>query len=63
MTGVDGAGIYGALYVYSMMIALILSNVLAFLYFWWNGKLCMNEEPKYQMLHEEQGADKGGSDE
>jgi hypothetical protein len=47
---VDGAGIYGSLMHYMLVMAFVGSAFLAFLYFWRKGKLDMDEGPKYQMM-------------
>lgn len=47
---VDGAGIYGTILHYALVIAFVGSAFLVFLYCWYTGKLNMDEEPKYQMM-------------
>ncbi len=49
----DGAGIYGSLYHYTSVIAFVGSAFLIFLYLWKINRLDMDEEPKYQMMQEE----------
>lgn len=50
----DWSGIYGGIFHYAMIIAFAGSALLAFLYFWFKGRLDMDEEPKWQMMHEEE---------
>jgi hypothetical protein len=47
---IDGSGIYGTLFHYSLVIAFVGSAFLAFIYLWKKGRLDMDEEPKFQML-------------
>ena len=47
---IDGAGIYGGLLHYSLVIALVGSAFLIFLYLLKKGRLDMDEEPKMQMM-------------
>lgn len=55
MTGiVDQMGIYGSLLHYSLIIAFAGSTLLLFCYFWRKGRLDMDEEPKLQMLLDEE---------
>ena len=49
----DGAGIYGSLVHYGCVVAFVGSAFLLFLYCWWNGKLNMDEGPKFQMMQDE----------
>lgn len=46
----DGAGIYGGLLHYSLIIALGGSSFLVFLYLLKKGRLDMDEDPKIQMM-------------
>jgi hypothetical protein len=50
---VDGAGLYGQLIHYSLVICFVGSAFLIFFYLWKKGKLDMDEEPKWQMMKEE----------
>lgn len=50
---VDSGGVYGALWHYSMLFALMGSTLLVFIYSWKKGLLGMCEEAKYQMLDED----------
>jgi uncharacterized membrane protein len=56
----DGGGIYGEVFHYSMLAAFFGSAVLVFLYLWSKGRLDMDEEPKMQMLEEDDGIDEEG---
>lgn len=49
-SAVDGGGVYGHVFHYSMIFFLMGSAFLAFLHFWRRGELDMSEEPKYQMM-------------
>jgi len=46
----DGAGIVGSLFHYGLIIALVGSAFLIFVYLWKKGRLDMDEEPKIQMM-------------
>lgn len=50
---VDGGGIYGCVFHYSMVIAIVGSSFLLFMYLWRKGKLDMDEEPKLKMMEDE----------
>lgn len=50
----DGGGIYGSLWHYSMLFALIGSTLLVFLYLWSKGRLNMDEDAKDQMMKSEE---------
>lgn len=47
---VDSSGIYGGIFHYALIFAFVGSAFLAFLYFWSRGRLDMDEEPKLQMM-------------
>jgi len=51
---VDWSGIYGGIFHYGMIIAFVGSAFLAFLYFWSKGRLDMDEEPKLQMMRDDE---------
>lgn len=53
-TPVDGFGIQGLYFCAGSIVALSLSAVLAFFYFWKKGRLGFDEEAKYQMLKEDE---------
>lgn len=46
----DGMGVTGNFYHYSMVIAFVGSAFLIFLFLWGKKRLDMDESPKYQML-------------
>lgn len=50
----DTSGIYGAIFHYSLIFALIGSTLLALFYFWRKGQLTLDEEPKLQMMRDEE---------
>ena len=50
----DWSGIYGGIFHYGMIIAFFLGALLAFLFFWWRGQLDMDEEPKLQMMRNDE---------
>lgn len=52
-TELDWSGIYGGIFHYAMIIAFAGSALLAFLYFWYKGRLDMDEEPKLQMMRDD----------
>lgn len=55
----DGGGVYGYVAVNAMLVALLGSTVLAFLYFWKKGRLDMDEEAKYHPLIDDSEAPNG----
>jgi hypothetical protein len=48
----DPSGVYGSLLHYSLVLALIGSTLLVFIYLWRKGRLDLDEEPKHQMMKE-----------
>lgn len=56
----DGAGIIGSLWHYSMLIALVGSTFLVFVYLWRKGSLDMDEEAKFQMMKPEEEENSNG---
>lgn len=48
----DQTGSFGTLLHYGMVIALVGSAFLVFIYLWRKGRLDMDEEPKFQMMEE-----------
>lgn len=50
---IDGAGIYGSIMHYALVIAFVGSAFLIFLYLWNKGRLDMDEKPKFQMMQDE----------
>lgn len=57
----DSSGVFGGIYHYALVFALVGSALLAFLYFWSKGRLDMDEEPKLQMMRDEDKEDVNGS--
>lgn len=53
-TELDWSGIYGGIFHYGMIIAFAGSALLAFFYFWSKGQLDMDEEPKLQMMRDDE---------
>lgn len=51
---VDPSGIYGAVFHYAFVIAFVGSAFMLFLYLWKIKRLDMDEEPKFQMLRDEE---------
>lgn len=50
----DGGGICGEIMHYSMVVAFVGSAFLVFIYLWRKGRLDMDEEPKYQMMKDDE---------
>lgn len=50
---VDGYGVYGNYLHYGLVVFLVGSAFIVFLYLWRIKRLDMGEEPKYQMMVEE----------
>jgi hypothetical protein len=53
-TDVDVMGVYGTLFHYSLVIAIVGSAFLIFMHLWRKGRLDMDEQPKFQMMEEEE---------
>lgn len=51
---IDPSGIYGGILHYGLIIFLVGSAFLIFLYCWLKGRLDMDEEPKMQMMRSEE---------
>lgn len=51
---IDETGVYGSILHYALIIAFVGGAFFAFLYFWWKGRLDMDEEPKYKMLEDDE---------
>ena len=49
----DASGVFGGILHYSLVFFLVGGALLAFLYFWRKGRLDMDEEPKYDMMKED----------
>lgn len=54
---IDSNGVAGHFLHYGLTIAFMSSAFLVFFYLWRKGKLDMDEEPKMQMLQEDQKED------
>ncbi len=50
----DGGGVHGYVAFYTMVLFLFGSAVILFSYFYYNKQLDMDEEPKLEMLREEE---------
>lgn len=50
----DSYGIYGAYLHYGLIILMVGSAFIIFLYLWTKGRLDMDEEPKLQMMEREE---------
>jgi hypothetical protein len=48
----DGGGVYGSAIHYSFIILFVGGALIIFLYLWSKGRLDMDEEPKLQMMTE-----------
>jgi hypothetical protein len=49
----DGGGVYGALMHYVLFFALFGGALILLIYFWYKGRLDMDESPKIEMMREE----------
>lgn len=49
----DAMGVYGSTLHYGLVIACVGSAFIIFCYLWKRKRLDMDEEPKYQMMQEE----------
>ncbi len=50
----DGLGIYGHFFHYAIVISLVGSAFLVFISLWRKKRLDLDEEPKYQMMEDDQ---------
>jgi hypothetical protein len=50
----DASGVYGGIFHYALVFALVGSAFLSFFYFWSKGRLDMDEEPKIQMMRDDE---------
>lgn len=50
----DTAGIYGAYLHYGLVILIVGSAIIVFFYLWSKGRLDMDEEPKLQMMKDDE---------
>jgi hypothetical protein len=60
VSGMDSSGVYGGIFHYALVFAMVGSAFLAFIYFWSKGKLDMDEGPKLQMMCDEEGEECNG---
>jgi hypothetical protein len=51
---IDGIGVYGNFLHYGLVISLVGSAFLIFLYLWKKKRLDIDEEPKFQMMREDE---------
>lgn len=49
---IDGIGVYGNFFHYGIVIALVGSAFMIFVYLWFKKRLDMDEAPKFQMLQD-----------
>ena len=54
---IDGIGVYGNFLHYGIVMSLVGSAFLIFIYLWKSKRLDMDEEPKFQMMQDEQEED------
>lgn len=54
----DVLGIYGEIMHVAFVTAFVGSALLVFLYLWRKGRLDMDEEPKYQMLEDDESEER-----
>jgi hypothetical protein len=55
---IDQTGVYGSILHYSLIIFFMGGALLIFLYLWRKGRLDMDEEPKIQMMKDDEENDK-----
>lgn len=51
---IDQRGVYGSIFEYAVTILFMGGAILAFLYFWRKGRLDMDEDPKIQMMKDDE---------
>lgn len=51
---IDNGGVYGSLLHYVFVLFFVSTAFLVFFYLWWNGKLSMDEGPKYRMMDDDE---------
>jgi hypothetical protein len=51
---IDIPGIYGSMLHYMLVIAFVGSAFMIFIYLWHKGRLDMDEEPKLQMMRDDE---------
>lgn len=55
---IDSFGVYGNYLHYGLVIVFMGSALMMFVYFWMKGRLDMDEDPKFQMMHEDKNEHK-----
>jgi hypothetical protein len=50
----DSSGVSGAYLHYGLIILMVGSAFIIFIYLWYKGRLDMDEEPKHQMMKEDE---------
>ncbi len=60
---VDSYGVYGNYLHFALVICLVGSAFLIFIYLWTKGRLDMDEEPKIQMMQDEDEPKEGEDNE
>lgn len=51
---IDSMGVYGSVFHYAFVIAFVGGAFLIFIYLWRKKRLDMDEEPKFQMMNDEE---------
>lgn len=51
---IDGIGVYGNFLHYALVISIVVSAFIIFIYLWKKKRLDMDEEPKFQMMQDEE---------
>lgn len=51
---IDAMGVYGSVFHYAMVITFVGSAFIIFCYLWKKNRLDMDEDPKFQMMQEEE---------
>lgn len=49
---IDGAGFLGTMIIFSFMFTFCGTAFILFFYFWWKGRLDMDEEPALNMMND-----------
>lgn len=57
---IDNFGIFGSIAHYALILAFVSSAFLVFLYLWSKGCLDMDEDPKIQMMQDQEMEDSHG---
>ena len=51
---IDSMGVYGSIFHYAFVIAFVAGAFLIFIYLWRKRRLDMDEDPKFQMMQDEE---------